>query len=155
MSLRTINASEERTDMTSVYRRKIWWIAAAMGCLLGTVPLEGAEPPVDRVLVMYFHRTERCPTCRRMGDYSMEAVKSGFAEQVQAGTVAFHFVDFENPRNAALAKGYKIEGPTLIVAKIHDNKVTAYGNLDEIWTTVADKPAFFRYVQNNVTAFLR
>ena len=139
--------------MTSISHRKIGLLAAAIACFLGTVPLAGAEPPADRVLVMYFHRTERCPTCRKMGDYAMEAVKSGFAGQIQAGTVAFHFVDYENPRNAALAKGYRIEGPTLIVAKIRSNKVAAYGNLDEIWTTVADKGAFFRYVQENVTAF--
>jgi len=141
--------------MTSVYRRKIWLIAAAIGCLLGTVQLAGAEPPADRVLVMYFHRTERCPTCRKMGDYSMEAVKSGFAEQVQAGTVAFHFVDFEKPQNAALAKGYKIEDPALVVAKIRNNKVAAYKNLDDIWTNVGNKPTFLRYVQEQVASALK
>jgi hypothetical protein len=141
--------------MISVWHRRIWLFAVAVACSFGTAPLAGAEPPADRVLVMYFHRTERCPTCRRMGDYSMEAVRQGFAGQIRAGTVEFHFVDYENPRNAAVANGYRIAGPSLIVARIRNNKVTAYGNLDEIWTTVADKPAFFRYVQNNVTAFLK
>jgi hypothetical protein len=153
--LRTVNASEERTDMASVCRNKIWLFAAAIACLLGTVPLAGAEAPADRVLVMYFHRTERCPTCQKMGDYAMEAVKSGFAGQIQAGTVEFHFVDFENPKNAAVAKGYRIEDPALVVAKIRDKKVTAYRDLNDIWTNVGNKPAFVRYVKDQVASFLK
>jgi hypothetical protein len=141
--------------MTSIFHRKIGLLAAAVACLLGTMPLVGAEPPADRVVVMYFHRTERCPTCRKMGDYSMEAVKSGFAEQIQAGTVEFHFVDFESPRNAALAKGYKIEDPALVVARIQNNKVAAYRDLNEIWTNVGNKPAFLRYVQEQVASVLK
>jgi hypothetical protein len=141
--------------MTSVCRQKIWLLAVVISCPLGTVPLGGAEAPAERVLVMYFHRTERCPTCQKMGDYAMEAVKSGFAEQMQAGTVAFHFVDFQKPQNAALAKGYKIEDPTLVVAKIRNNKVAAYQSLDDIWTNVGNKPAFLRYVQDGVAKLLK
>jgi hypothetical protein len=139
--------------MSAVGRSWIWLFATAVVCLLGAGPLHGADVPADRVLVMYFHRSERCSTCQKMGDYAMEAVKSGFAGQIQAGTVAFHFVDYQNPRNAALAKGYRIEGPALIVAKIGNNKVATYGNLDKIWMHVADKNAFVRYVQDNVAAF--
>ena len=47
----------------------------------------------------------------------------------------------------------RIDGPTLIVAKIRNNKVATYGNLDKIWMNVADKNAFVRYVQVNVAAF--
>ena len=28
------------------------------------------DVPADRVLVLYFHRTQRCPTCLKMGSYS-------------------------------------------------------------------------------------
>lgn len=121
--------------------------------VLVSPPAPAADNPSDRVLVMYFHRTERCPTCRKMGSYAEEAVKGGFAEELEAGTVAFYYIDFQDEKNAALAKGYKVDGPTLIVAKVEENKVAEFKNLDEIWTKVGEKPAFLRYVRENVAAY--
>lgn len=116
--------------------------------------VQAADVPQDRVVVMYFHRTERCPTCQRMGGYSQEAVKAAFAEQLKTGQVALHDIDFQAAQNARYVKAYRITGPTLIVAKIADNKVASYHSLEEIWSKVRDKSAFFRYVQENVDALL-
>jgi hypothetical protein len=116
--------------------------------------VQAADAPPDRVVVMYFHRTERCPTCQRMGGYSQEAVKTAFAEQLKTGQVALHDIDFQAAQNARYVKAYRITGPTLIVAKIADNKVASFRNLDEIWGKVRDKSEFFRYVQENVEALL-
>jgi hypothetical protein len=114
-----------------------------------------AEPPADRVVVMYFHRTKRCPTCLKMGSYSEEAVEKEFAKLMKKGEVEFHCVDFQNKKNAAIVKGYQIGGPTLIVAKIEDQKVEEFKNLKEIWSQVGDKPAFLKYVRENVAAYLK
>lgn len=125
----------------------------AVTALMTTSTLYAADTPKDRVIAMYFHRTERCPTCQKMGAYSEEAVKKAFAEQQKDGTVEFRNVDFQDPKNARLAKGYKIQGPTLIVAKIENNRVAAYKDLDGIWERVGDKPKFLEYVQENITAY--
>ena len=113
-----------------------------------------AKPPADRVVAMYFHRTKRCPTCQKMGSYSEEAMKKGFAEQIKKGTVEFHYIDFQDKKNAALAKGYNISGPALIVVKVVDNKVKEYKDLQEIWIKVKEKPEFLKYVRENVEAYL-
>jgi thiol-disulfide isomerase/thioredoxin len=121
---------------------------------IATSVAQAADAPKDRVVAMYFHRTERCPTCKKMGSYSEEAVKTAFADEVKKGQVAFHFIDFQDPKNSRYANAYNVSGPALIVAKIADNKVASYSNLDEIWSKVGDKPAFLRYVQENVKAGL-
>jgi thiol-disulfide isomerase/thioredoxin len=112
-----------------------------------------ADAQADRVVAMYFHRTQRCPTCLRMGSYTEEAVKEKFAGQIKEGKVEFHFIDFQDAKNAALTKGYKISGPALVVAKVEGNKVKEYKNLKDIWTKNTDKPAFLKYVQENITAY--
>lgn len=112
-----------------------------------------AAAPADRVVVIYFHRTVRCPTCKRMGSYAKEAVLEGFPKQIEDGTVEFHFVDFQNEKNAGLAKGYKVAGPTLIVAHVVDDKVKEFKNLAEIWGKNNDKDAFLKYVRENVTDY--
>jgi hypothetical protein len=112
-----------------------------------------AVAPANRVVVMYFHRTVRCPTCKRMGGYTEEAVLKGFPKQIKDGTVEFHFVDFQKEENAALTKGYKVGGPTLIVAQVVGNKVKEFKNLKEMWEKNSDKEAFLKYVRENVVAY--
>jgi hypothetical protein len=114
-----------------------------------------AAPPADRVVAMYFHRTERCPTCLKMGSYSEEAVKAGFAKQVSEGSVEFHYIDFQAAKNAALTKGYKISGPALILAKVEENKVKEYKDLQDIWMKVREKPEFIKYVRENIEAYMK
>lgn len=111
-------------------------------------------PPKDRVVAMYFHRTQRCPTCLKMGSYTEEAIKTGFAKQLKDRTVEFHYIDFQNEKNAAFAKAYKVTGPALIVARVKDNKVAEFKDLKDIWSNVNDKEAFMKYVQGHVAAYL-
>ena len=109
-----------------------------------------AKTPADRVVVIYFHRTQRCPTCQKMGGYSEEAVVKGFAKQVKDRTVEFHYIDFQDKKNEALAKGYRVTGPALIVVKVVKNKPVEIVNLQEIWTRNRDKEDFFKYVRDNI-----
>lgn len=127
-------------------------------CVLGTMfagaalAAEKPERPANRVVAMYFHRTERCPTCQKMGSYAEEAVKTGFSKQIKDGSVEFHYIDFQDKKNAAYAKAYRVTGPAMIVAKVVDNKVAKISDLKDIWTKVREKKAFLKYVQDNVTA---
>ncbi len=126
--------------------------AIALAAMLA-LDLQAADRPADRVVVIYFHRTERCPTCQKMGAYSEEAVKQKFAGQLKDGTIEFHFVDFQKKKNEKLVKGYKVGDPALIVAKIVENKVKEFKDLEEIWTKVQKKPEFLEYVQKNVASY--
>ncbi len=116
---------------------------------------DGPSVKPDRVIAMYFHRTERCPTCKMMGSYSEEAIEQGFPKQRKEGSVEFRMIDYEAKENAALAKAYKVMGPALIVSKITDNKVGKFQDLEQIWTKVRDKPKFIEYVQRNVNAYMK
>ena len=123
--------------------------------MAGASAVVAADRPADRVVAMYFHRTERCPKCKKMGSYTEEAMKKAFAKQMEAGTVEFHYVDFQDKKNAAVAKAYKITGPALIVAKVKSNKVKEYKNLKDIWTKVRKKEDFTAYVVKNVETQLK
>ena len=140
--------------MNRIAARMLSVMTAVVLVAIAASEVPAADAPKDRVVAMYFHRTERCPTCQKMGSYSEEAVKTAFADEIKKGRVAFHFIDFEAEKNARYTKAYDISGPALIVAKISDNKVASYRNLEDIWDKVGDKPAFLRYVQENVKACL-
>ena len=130
-------------------------VTLAASLIAGSVSAaeEAKKAPKDRVVAMYFHRTQRCPTCQKMGSYTEEAIKTGFAKQLKERTVELHFIDFEQKKNAAFAKAYKISGPALVVAKVVDAKVVEFKNLQDIWTHAGDKKAFVKYVQDHVKAY--
>jgi len=134
-------------------------VAVAVLALMPSGPTLAAEPvakpAADRVVVMYFHRTKRCPTCLKMGSYSEEAVTKGFAGQIRKGTVELYYIDFQDKKNAALTKAYRVSGPSLIVVKVVENKVVQLKNLKDIWAKVGDKKAFLKYVRDNVTAYCK
>lgn len=125
-------------------------LTAVLFATVASSVAQAADAPKDRVVAMYFHRTQRCPTCLKMGSYSEEAVKAAFADEIKKGSVAFYSIDFQDANNARYTKAYNISGPALIVAKISDNKVTSYSNLEDIWSKVGDKSAFLRYVEESV-----
>jgi hypothetical protein len=132
----------------------VLFAAALVTSMLPSV-VPAADPPKDRVVVMYFHRTQRCPTCLRMGDYTEEAILKGMAKEVKSGKVSFHYIDFQNEKNAAFTQAYGVAGPTLIVARASGNKVAEYKNLKDMWTKQQNKDAFLEYVRSNVKSYLR
>ena len=113
-------------------RSVILWLLLAGTIHPGRLTAAEERPaaPEHRVAAMYFHRTHRCPTCRKISEYIEEAVKTGFARQVEARSVRFTLIDYQDPKNEKYVKGYKINAPTLVLADVHGDKVTAYGVFD-------------------------
>ncbi len=108
----------------------------------------------DRTVICYFHRTNRCPTCQKVGGYVEESVKKGFASEIKAGRVEVMQIDFQDAKNQKLTDAYKISGPTLIVLKVRGDKVVEWKPAPKAWSYVAKQDDFFKYVQGEVRAYL-
>lgn len=119
-----------------------------------TAPAAGVTAADHQVVAVYFHRTVRCPTCKKIGGLAEEAVTKGFAEQIATGIVEFRYVDFQDEKNAGLTKSYKIEGPTLVLLDVIDGKVTRWEPLPKVWQLVAKPQQLQTYVQTSVAQFL-
>jgi hypothetical protein len=125
-------------------------LAAAAPALAEQEP----QRPKHWVAAMYFHRTQRCPTCMRISAYIEEAIHAEFAAQMKQGAVSFYLVDYENEKNAKYTKAYEVTRPTLVLANIENGRVTAWTPMPKVWSLVAKKDAFFKYVQDGVRAYL-
>ena len=130
-------------------------VVGAMLWAGGVQPVAAAEPAVaHRVIACYFHRTQRCPTCRKIGAYIEEAVQTGFAQEIRQGQVSVQLVDFQNPKNRKYTESYEITGPTLVLIDVHDGKVAAWRPAPKVWSLVGDKEAFFQYVQQGIRDYM-
>ena len=62
-------------------------------------PAAPAAKQAHRVVVCYFHRTVRCPTCKRISAYIEESLKGGMAAEMKQGTVEWVMIDFQDKKN--------------------------------------------------------
>ena len=115
---------------------------------------KAVAPPAHQVVAIYFHRTNRCPTCKRISSYIEEAIKTAFPAELKTRAVEVRMVDYEDARNARLAQGYKITSPTLVLADVRDGKVRRWTPMPKVWSLVRDKDKFFAYVQDQIAAYL-
>ena len=113
-----------------------------------------AERASHRVAAVYFHRTQRCPTCKKISAYAEEAIREQFARETKEGRVTFHQVDFQDRENRKLTDFYKITGPTLVVVDVHNGKVAAWKPMPKAWSLIAKKDDFFKYVQQGIRGYL-
>ena len=116
---------------------------------------QAAERPPHQVVAMYFHRTVRCPTCKKIGALAEEAVVKGFEKEVEDKTVVYLYVDFQDKKNAKYAKAFNIEGPTLVLANVFDGKIVRWTPMPKVWPLVGKPAELQAYVQDGVAKYLQ
>lgn len=115
---------------------------------------QAVEQPPHQVYAMYFHRTVRCPTCKKIGALAEEAVVKGFEKEVESKTVVYLYVDFQDKKNAQHVKAFKIEGPTLVLANVFDGQIVRWTALPKVWPLVGKPAELAAYVQDGVAKYL-
>ena len=119
-----------------------------------TAPAAAATPaPARPALVYYFHGTSRCATCRTIEAYAQETVKAAFAADLEARRLTWQVVDVDEPANQHFVTDFKLYTRSLVVVDARDPK--RFKVLDRTWQLVRDKPAFQKYVEEEIRAFRR
>ena len=106
------------------------------------------------IAAYYFHGNFRCPTCRKMEQYSREGIEQHFAAQLKSGKLVFQPINIDEPENQHFVQDYQLVTRSLVLVKYENGKQTAWKNLPAIWQNVGDQTAFFQYVKKEVDAYL-
>jgi hypothetical protein len=108
----------------------------------------------DRLIVYYLHGNIRCTTCRSIESQTVDAVKTGFADELRDGRIELKTVNVEEPANRHFVGDYKLVTRSVVLSRIADGKESAWKNLDRVWELVRDKADFRAYIQRETRAFL-
>lgn len=106
------------------------------------------------IAAYYFHGNFRCPTCKKIEQYSREAIEQNFSTQLKSGAVVFQTVNVDEPDNQHFVQDYQLVTKSLVLVKYENGKQTAWKNLPAVWQNVGDQTAFFNYVKKEVEAYL-
>ena len=129
--------------------------AAAELALAENVAQSRAQtPPPDRVIAVYFHRTQRCPTCLRVSQTVAKVLKDHFNPSLQSGQLQWVEVDFQAPQNAQLAKSYQITGPQLVLIRVEGGQVKEWRPMPKVWSLLIKPEELDRYVTSGVQSYL-
>ena len=123
-------------------------------------PVTEAEEPLitgqldDALVIYYFHGNTRCPTCRKIENYSHEAVQTAFADELAQDRVQWRVTNYEQPENSHFATDYKIVSATVVLVRTVDGRVADWRNLTRVWELVGDRAALIEYVQHEARSML-
>lgn len=121
----------------------------------GTGRLAAAEAATpDRVVVYYFHTTQRCPTCRRIESWSGTALAAAFNDQLADSSLVFRPVNVDEKGNEHFVRDYGLYTKSLIVSDVKDGAELGWENLQKVWEYSGNQEKFFAYVQGEVRKHL-
>ncbi|HID77402.1 MAG TPA: hypothetical protein EYP56_15580 [Planctomycetaceae bacterium] len=121
--------------------------------LPATAPTETPAPD-DALAVFYFHGSIRCPTCRAIESQAHEVVESDFAMLVAGRKLVWKVFNYESPGGEELAKRFDVQMPVVVLARTKGSEIQEWRRLDKVWILVDDKPAFARYIRDEINAML-
>lgn len=115
---------------------------------------EGVRKAAERVTIIayYFHGYARCATCRKLEEYSRQAVTEGFPEELRKGAVVFSAVNVEEDANRHYIEDYRLPNKSLVLQVRRGAKSMEWRNLDRIWELVGDRDAFLAYVRGEMAS---
>ena len=117
-------------------------------------PADKGAPPLVKMVVYYFHATQRCATCMAIESYSKEILGTKYGAQLKAGVIQWQVVDVEQPKNRHFIQEYRLVSPSVVVVRIENGKRGRWQTLDKTWTLVRKKGEFVQYVQSNINKLL-
>ena len=158
--------------MTKGERSRVWIARALLGFVLVTIGFSmgrrtaPAGPPdyevggssagsgetgaADQVVVYAAHMTFRCPECNQIEWFTRELLDTEFAEELAAGRIEFHAVDYM--KDPAFARRYNISSSVIVVVRVVDGEEKDFNRLDEVWTKTRNMDDFMDYVRQAILA---
>jgi len=112
------------------------------------------EAVENGLIVYYFHGNVRCPTCQSIESQSHEAVQADFGPQQKSGELVWKVLNYEQPAGAELGQKFDVQMPVVVLARMKNGKIEKWNRLDQVWAVVGDKPAFRKYVREQIQQML-
>lgn len=119
------------------------------------VEKEAATAPAPPVLVVYyFHRTLRCPSCLTIEEWTKRAVNDGFPVELDSGRIALKVANLDEPGNAHFNGDYRLNTQSVVLSDTRDGRETRWKNLEEVWELLDDEAKFLDYIRAEIREFL-
>jgi len=139
----------------------ILWVGAVCLLSMGKVAGETQKSPQSpqkessgEVVAFYFHGNFRCDNCRRIEQYSREAIDKYFSEQLKTQRLTFKVINIDLPENEHFINDYQLYTRSLVIAEFKNGKQVRWKNLTKVWDYLDEADKFYDYVRSEIRAYL-
>ncbi|HLA86148.1 MAG TPA: nitrophenyl compound nitroreductase subunit ArsF family protein [Thermoguttaceae bacterium] len=108
----------------------------------------------DGLVVYYFHRNFRCPTCRAIESQTKALLDAEFARQLAAGQLVWKVLNYEKPIGKSLGAKFDVVDPVVVLARMENGRMVDSRRLDQVMALVSDESAFAKYVRGEIEGML-
>ena len=105
--------------------------------------------PADRVEVVYFHRTQRCYSCRYMEAAANYTVETYFADELASGKVTFQSINVEDEANADIVQKYHASYLSLYINTVKDG-TDHIEEATEVYLLIGSDEAFVKALKSKI-----
>ncbi|HNQ69349.1 MAG TPA: nitrophenyl compound nitroreductase subunit ArsF family protein [Bacteroidales bacterium] len=102
-----------------------------------------SQTKTPKVIVYYFHATERCHTCKEIGQKTKMVMADNFRDEIISGVVKFQEFDYEDPVNKSIVNKYFAYGSTLLLV-YPENEEKNVDLTEMAFQYVVNKPEKFK-----------
>ena len=115
---------------------------------------DNSSVPADRVDVVYFHRAQRCSSCRYAENGIRYVVENYFEDELASGKLVLKVLNVEDEENAAIVKKYGAFSSSLFVNTIKDG-TNQIEEVTDIWFVLGEDKAFVEVVRDKIERSLK
>jgi len=108
----------------------------------------------DKIIAYYFHSKHECSSCKKIMDYTHEAIYSAFGNELKKGILQWQPIYVDEPSNRHYVEDYKLYTKSVVLSKIESGKEVKWKNLSMVWQLLRNKEKFEQYIQKEVRSYL-
>ena len=115
--------------------------------MLGFITLGTAQnksnnaAPGAKIEVMYFHATNRCPTCLAVENNAKKTIEQNFKSELKNGKIKFVSLNIDDKANKAIVDKYEVVFSTLLIIKKAGARETKTDFTDNAFQYARSNPA--------------
>ena len=113
-----------------------------------------AKDVSKKFVAYYFHGDFRCDNCKKIEQFSREAIEKNFADQLKTGELAFQVINMDRPENKHFINDYQLYTSSLVIAECKGATQVRWKNLAEVWNNLDDQEAFHDYVKTEIQKYM-
>lgn len=142
--------------MKNMKKRAVPFICFILAAIV-TMPAiaASADPSGDKLIVYYFHRTVRCPSCTLLEEITREAVRSGFAPELSARRIEFMAVNVDDAAHAHYLDDYSLSVQSVVLAEMENGIQKRWKKLDRVWALLHQEEQLVGYIQEEIRLSLK
>jgi hypothetical protein len=116
---------------------------------------EFAIPLQDGIVILQFHRANRCEFCNKMERLTREALNIHFADEIQEKKMVFRTINMDQSQYESLRKKYELFTSTLVFIAIQNGQESGWKIFTDAWNLTNDEEKFIQTFQYQLSEFIK